>query len=200
MLPAWTELLIGVAAIVIALTALWRWLRPIAQFAGEWESTTLPLLRKMGKAFGDEPGSLDVLKDIAHEFKNNNGSTLRDTVDDIKDAATQSKRLTIQVAEETRVSAETLRVGVEATRLLADQDRAKLQQLIILLDRLTIRVDAGSETSLRIESAAGVVADDLAESHRRADAVGSMDHGAAADAASRSKPVPRTRKRPAPKP
>lgn len=55
-----------------------------------------------------------------------------------------------------------------------------------ILDRLETGVGKNNATAHRIENAAAVVADDLAEAHQRADSVAAeAPHGAAADAAFR---------------
>lgn len=68
-----------------------------------------------------------------------------------------------------------------AEKQLVQIDRNQLAQLLALMERLAIAVDVGGATGLRIEEAAGVVADDLAMAHRRADEE-SGPPGSAADA------------------
>lgn len=72
--------------------------------------------------------------------------------------------------------------------------RPESDKLLLLLEQISSRVTVGGDTSLRIEAAAtsaaeaaSSVADDLAASHIRADAIDGP-HGAAADASSRSAP------------
>lgn len=176
----WLVLITVVVGVVIAFYQ--KVVRPAAKLITTSEEA-VPLLKELTLVFRGKPDTFKVLDEIAAQFRTDSGTTLRDVVNRLEDAANHNKQ-----------SGELLKVGVEASRLLAEQDREQLQRLIVLLDRLTVRVDAGVATSSRIEKAATSVADDLAEAHRRADDVAhGGDAGAAADAASRQTPKEKAR-------
>lgn len=119
-----------------------------------------------------------VLSMIAAQFRNDSGSTLRDSVDWI-----------MQAAKDNREAAAVLAVAVETTKQLAQLDRDQLRRLELALDRVSVKVDSGGATGLRIEEAAAGVAVDLADSHDRAAAVDyDAEPGAAADAAATLQP------------
>ncbi len=153
------------------------------------QQLVLPLLRDLARSFGGVATPFDVLKDIISEFRTNGGSTLRDVVDRIEDAA-----------KENVSAADILRVEVEASRQLAVQDREQLMTLLRDIDRLTIKTDASEINRLHeaervkgnltiAQEGVDAVATDLNQARRRADAT-AMDGnpGEAADAASRSDP------------
>lgn len=174
-LPVWAQWLALITLVVGIAVAFWqKVVRPAATLIATSEQM-LPLLKELTKVFKDNPNYFKVLEGVASQFQVNDGSSLRDVIDRLEEKA-----------DHVRQASELLKVGVEASRLLAEQDREQLQRLIVLVDRVTVRVDAGAATSSRIEKAATGVADDLAEAHRRADEVAhGGEAGAAADAASR---------------
>lgn len=129
-MPAWVQLIIGLAAVVTAAGVLWtRVLHPIIRFANHAEQM-FPLLQELTMAFRNTPNAFKVLDQIVAQFRTDSGSSLRDVVNRLEDAA-----------NENRAAAERLKIGVETVKQLAEQDRTHLQQLIILLDRLNVKVD-----------------------------------------------------------
>lgn len=122
------------------------------------------MMRELTAAFRGTPHAFDVLDEIVAQFRTDSGSSLRDVVNRLEQGTL------------------TLQQGAETVKQLAEQDREHLQRLIILLDRLTVRVDDSSARGARMELAAGVVAKDLADAHKRADA-SEGEPGTAADAA-----------------
>lgn len=174
-MPLWLQIVLWVAAGLTACGVIWtKAIRPLVRFIAKAEEM-IPLLKELNKVFRDTPNAFKVLDEIVAQFRTDSGSSLRDVVNRLDEAAKQNK-----------AAGELLKIGVEAARQLAEQDRAQLQRLIILLDRVTVKVDAGAATGLRNERAAGIVAEDLAAAHARADAATSTDAGAAADAAASS--------------
>lgn len=174
-LPVWLQWLglitLGVAVLLGFYTKV---LRPAAKFITTSEKM-LPLLVNMTEVFQENPEAFKVLNEIAAQFHTDSGTTLRDVVNRLEEKANRVEQ-----------AGELLKVGVEAAKQLAEQDREQLQRLIVFVDRLMVRVDAGAATSSRIEKAATGVAEDLAEAHKRADTVAhGGEAGAAADAASR---------------
>jgi hypothetical protein len=150
-MPIWLQYILYAAALAGAMGVLWKKVfRPTAKLITTTEKM-LPLLVELTEVFEKTPNAFKVLDEIVAQFRTDSGSSLRDVVNRLDEAA-----------KENRTSADTLKVGVETARQLAEQDREQLRRLIILLDRLTIRVDAGGATGLRIEHAAEVVAEGLA--------------------------------------
>lgn len=193
-MPGWAQAVLGIAAIVTALSVIWsKVLRPGIRAASAAE-VMLPLLVELTTVFRNNPDGFKTLNQIASQFRADSGTSLRDVVNRLEAAAIENAR-----------AAEILRVGVEAGRLLSERDRQQVQYLLTLLDRLTVKVEALSASGERIEAdrtqvaqdlreriqevdrATAGVAKDLADSHERADAV-TGDPGTAADAASRSTP------------
>lgn len=161
-----------------AASTVWRlFLKPMAELI-VLQQQSMPLLRNLVRVFATVPAPFDVLGEIVAEFRTDSGSSLRDVVNRLDHAANENKS-----------SAEVLKVQVESSRILAVQDREQLQRLILFLDRLTVKIDAGDVVRDRMEAATVVVAEDLAETHLRADQVGpGHAPGTASDAASRSDP------------
>lgn len=177
-MPVWAQWALGIAAVLTAASTIWRlFLKPMASLISLQEAA-LPLLRDIVRVFGNNPNVFDVLSEIAKEFRTDSGSSLRDVVNRLEHAATANT-----------AASQVLRVEVEASRQLAVQDREQLQRLILSLDRITVKIDAGDVVRDRMEAATGVVASDLAEAHQRADAIGpGHETGAASDAAARTDP------------
>lgn len=175
-MPAWAQFVLAVSTVFVALAALWtKVLRPGMRAASAAEEM-LPLLKEMTKVFRDSPDAFGVLHDIAAQFHSDGGASLRDVVNRLEASAIANHQ-----------AGEALKVGVESSRILAERDRQQLDRLIILLDRLTIRVDAVAASGARIELDRVAVAHDLDASRHRADTA-EEDTGAAADAASRTAP------------
>lgn len=182
-LPVWAQWM-GWGTLVLGIVVAFykKVLKPGARLIMLGERA-VPLLEDLTTVFQGKPNAFKVLNEIAAQFSTDSGTTLRDVVNRLEDAAVENKQ-----------SSELLKVGVEASRLLAEQDREQLQRLIVLLDRLQVRVDASAATGKRIEAAAVEVADDLAKAHKRADEVAhGGDAGEAADAASRRTPKEKAR-------
>lgn len=163
-MPVWTQYILGTAGLLIALGVIWtKAIRPAAKLVTAAEEM-LPMMKELTASFRGTPHAFDVLDEIVAQFRTDSGSSLRDVVNRLE------------------AGAQDFRVGAESAKQLAEQDRQQLQRLIILLDRLTVRVDAGVATGTRMEVAQGVVASDLAAAHKRADET-QGEAGAAADAA-----------------
>ena len=160
-------IIIGIGAVIGALGIIWKKvIQPTANFitlVGEMK----PLLEELTEVFKNNPNGFKVLDDIQAQFRTNDGSSLRDQIDGLTEAA----KLNASAAEKAAGIADSLKVGVEAQRLLSVRDREVMQELTLKLDRVI--------------QAAKVVANNLADSTARADAT-SGDAGAAADAAVQS--------------
>ncbi len=186
MVPVWMQVLVGIAAVLTAFGTIWKlFFKPMAEII-TLQQLVLPLLRDLARTLGGVPTPFEVLKDIIVEFRNNGGSSLRDVVDRIEDAA-----------KENVTAGELLKIQVEASRQLAVQDREQLQRLLLVMDRLTVKTDAGEvsrqDEAQRVQENLAVAqhkVDDLAtdrdDARQRADAAPEGVPGQAADAASRS--------------
>lgn len=137
---------------------------------------------KIGRPIGRGAKTLRVVNEIASQFRTDSGSSLRDVVNKIHLAA-----------EDSKIAADSLKIGVEGARLLAEQDRAQLEKLLLRLDRLATKVDAGAIILDKAEVDRALVAENLAASQKRADAVVDDEPGAAADAASQTADPNQTR-------
>ena len=178
-MPAWATYIVTAAAVVTAVIVLWvKLIRPLAHLI-TMTGKLLPLVTVLTETFEEHPDAFKVLAEIAAEFRTNDGSSLKDAVDRIEEASTQARL----VALEAKQAADELKVGVEARRLMAEQDRKSLQELFLKLDRVSVKVDNGVATGARMEHAQGLVAEELAASHKRADDESTGEVGAAADAA-----------------
>lgn len=181
-MPTWLQYFLGAAALLTAFGVIWtKLLRPGAKMI-TLMSELLPLLTEFAETFKDTPHAFNVLDEIIAQFRTDSGSSLRDVVNRIEEAA----RVQQVATERAAAVSESLKVGVEAAKLLAGLDRDKLQTLALLIDRVGVKVDAGVATGLRNEAHAAGVAEDLAAAHARADATTSNQAGAAADAAMQS--------------
>jgi len=189
-MPTWMIIIIGCAALVTALGVLWsKVLRPAATLITEAERA-IPVLRDVTATFSGDSNVFKVIREIAAQFRTDSGSSLRDVVNRLEEAAAASK----VTDEQLRASTEALRVSAESTKELAREDRAHVAELLTLLQTLNGKVDVNSSRVLDAASEAGIVADDLEASHKRAelhadDAV----PGLAADAAAR-RPTPKEEK------
>jgi BMFP domain-containing protein YqiC len=155
-LPLWAQYILGAAAIITALGVvvglpfvIWRKIvKPTATLIVTTDDM-LPLLRELTRVFKDAPDAFLVLNEIQKQFRSDSGSSLRDVVNRLETAA----QLQHVISERQQLAAETLKVGVEAARLLSQQDRLEIRELLIELTKVGVRVDAGAATSLRNEAA-----------------------------------------------
>lgn len=150
-MPTWMTILIGAAAVVTAVGVLWtKVLRPAGRAIGQAERM-VPLLQDLTTQLADVPDSFAILKQIIAQFRTDSGSSLRDVVNRIEKAAIENQ-----------TAAQVLSVNLDATKRLAEQDRAQIARLLIVLDRVNAKVDVQAEE-------AGVIADNLEASHKRAE-------------------------------
>lgn len=195
--PGWVQVVVSLAALFTACAVLWtKVLYPLVKGAATAE-VMFPLLQDLTVKFRDVPSIFDVLKEIVAQVRTDSGSSLLDTINRLEDLLDDVKQGQLTLAERTTAAARLLEVNLAADRQLAIRDREEMARMVRDLDRVTQRL-------VSIESRAIVVADnlavaqtavegvatDLAEAHRRADAVpgptGGAGAGSAADAASRS--------------
>jgi len=147
-MPTWATYIVIAAAVVTASSVLWiKLIRPLANLI-TMVGKLLPLLTVLTDTFKDNPDAFKVLEEIAAEFRTNDGSSLKDQVNRIEQIGVQATA----VAEAARVAADELKVGVEARRLMAEQDRKQMQDLMLKLDRVNETVKNGAATGLRVEA------------------------------------------------
>ena len=147
-MPTWATYIVIAAAVVTASSVLWiKLIRPLANLI-TMVGKLLPLLTVLTDTFKDNPDAFKVLEEIASEFRTNDGSSLKDQVNRIEQIGVQATA----VAEAARVAADELKVGVEARRLMAEQDRKQMQDLMLKLDRVNETVKNGAATGLRVEA------------------------------------------------
>ena len=147
-MPTWATYIVIAAAVVTASSVLWiKLIRPLANLI-TMTGKLLPLLTVLTETFEDNPDAFKVLADIAAEFRTNDGSSLKDQVDRIERIGIAAAG----VAEAARLAADELKIGVEARRLMAEQDRKQMQDLMLKLDRVNETVKNGAATGSRIEA------------------------------------------------
>lgn len=174
------QVVLGIGAVITTAGLLWhKVLRPLVRFIATAEEV-LPLLVDLEKQLGGTPDAFAILKEIVGQLRTDSGSSLRDIVNRLDVAATLNA-----------TAAEVLKVNVEVVKELAHEDRVLARADRQQLANLLAQVQAGGATGLRIEEAAGHVAEDLAERYKRADDVHPDEApGVAADAASRPPDAP----------
>jgi len=185
-MPTWVYVIITAAAVITAVSVIWKkFLQPLIHFIGTIEKM-VPVLITITEVFKDAPHAFNVLDEIQAQFRTDSGSSLLDIINRLEDAA----KAAVREAEILATSVEATRYALAVDRELAIRDREKLRELLLRLDRLTVKVDdntkKGEETGRTIdkivESRKGV-AEDLAASQKRAEEAISREAGAAADAA-----------------
>lgn len=175
-LPIWVQILIGVAAAVVAGGIIWKKvIRPVAKLITLLD-TVLPLLSELAEQFKDSPHAFKVLNDIIREFRTDSGSTLRDVINRLERAANENK-----------VAAGVLKVEAETARRLAEEDRKQLERLVQSLNTIDAKQRQSSSAVDRIEAGGKIVAQELDAAQTRAEKV-QGEPGEAADAAVRRTP------------
>lgn len=160
-LPVWVQVVIGIAATVVAVGIIWKKIvRPTANLITLLDKA-VPLLSDLVEEFKDTPHAFQILNEIIAEFRTDSGTTLRDVVDRLEKAA-----------KDNSLSGKLLAENAEVARKLSEQDRLRMAELTELVNQIRAKDK--------------VVASDLAESQQRAHEVKKMpdsEAGAAADVA-----------------
>lgn len=160
----------AITAVIALLAGLWtKVLRPGARLIARTEEM-LPLLHELTTTFRGTPNAFKVLNEIANQFRTNSGSTLRDTVNRLEAYALESRAVLDAAAAELARSDQLLKVGVETAKQMADQDRETQRQLMLLVDRLSIKIDEIIASGQRIEVDRAQVADNLVVREQKLDA------------------------------
>lgn len=175
-MPLWVQVILASAAVVTAVGVLWtRAWKPAATLTteiAEW----VPVLRDATEQLKDVPDSFLILKQIIAQFRTDSGSSLRDVVDRLEQAAIDSRDAIEAMRVEDAERRLTFAAGQEASRMLAAEDRVQIATLLSELRRVNAKVDDAAG------AAAGVAAD-LEAGHVRAEEHDADVPGAAADAA-----------------
>jgi len=209
-MPATAQWFITAAAVVTAVGLLIKKVViPGYRGVGAIEDA-LPVFREFTATFRGKTDVFKVIEEIATQFRSDNGSSLRDAIDQLAKSA-ESNRLSAQKAadvaaiaattaerasDDNRRANESLLIRFEAQRQLDEQRAQQQERLLIQSDRLMVRVDkmmsdreqVAAELAARekkIDAASGGVASDLTERQRQIDEASS---GVASDlAASRQR-------------
>lgn len=200
-MPAWIQYLFWAAGVITALgiilgvpAIVWKKvIRPGADLVHQMDEM-LPLMETLVKEFKQKPQMFSVLREIAAQFQTDSGSSLRDLANRLE----ETSKLNQENIEILKSGLEVLRIAYEATKQVSTLRDDKAQELALAIDRLSVKVETGTATGLRMEQKAIGIADDLAiaqkavdgvkqdlaDSHKRADETHhSAAPGAAADAA-----------------
>ncbi len=120
-----------------------------------------------------QPEAFTILNDIAKQFRTNNGSSLRDIVNDLtKNVAANS------------VANEIITISLESAKILAESDRRTAARLEALLNTVLAKAIVSAKASTTAAELAAGVAVDLEDAHKRAEAhTVESKPGEAADAA-----------------
>lgn len=134
--PLWLQWIIGAGAVVGALAAIWtKGIKPLDKLIRDLHDQ-LELLAEMTAHHKLNPAMVEILAEIAAQFKSDSGSTLRDVVNRLETAATESK----DAAKDLRVKAEVLEVGVAAVKALAVTDRQDAAHREVQLNEILTHV------------------------------------------------------------
>jgi len=148
-MPVWMQVVLGAAALATAFGVLWaKVVKPGAAFI-TLVGKLHPLLQNLVDAFSGEANLLQVLHEIAGEFKTDSGSSLRDVINRL-DVAAAANAVAV---EETRRATDLLKIAVESARQLAEGDRAEVRQIRIDQGKADTKGDERAETGHRIEQA-----------------------------------------------
>lgn len=129
-MPTWLSITIGIGGGITSLAIMWRQiLRPGAKLIAALDEA-VPLLHVAVDSFGQNSTALKVLADIASQFRTDSGSSLRDVINRLEQAA-------FDAAAVARVAKE----KAEAVRLLAVEDRENMAELQVLVERFTRALD-----------------------------------------------------------
>jgi len=177
-----TTAILSAGGIALALVAIWKIFVPLAELTSLMRKG-VPMWEEQIAFFTAAPNNQRVLNQIAEQFKTNSGSHLKDQTDRLE-----------ALMENLKAVVEQIRIGLEAQKQIMDQDRTltrhQYQQTIVSFDHLTTTMLEVQKEQAKVAIALAVaqvkvegVANDLAESHARADRVQGQP-GEAADAAS----------------
>jgi len=86
-----------------------------------------------------DPDIVEVIIDMARQFQTDSGSSLRDVVNRLE-----------QAAIEARESIDLLRISIESNRQLSAEDRIQIAKLLILIEGLQIKADDAAQTAIDV--------------------------------------------------
>lgn len=174
-IPLGVKVIVGGAAVLTAAGVIWRVLiKPLANFITRSEQM-VPMMDQLLVAFQGSPEAFKTLSEIAKQFHTDSGTTLRDVINRLEEAAKDNK-----------YSSEALRVEAQAAKELAGLDRAQILRVMMQLDRMLVRMDDARDSRARIEGNTASLLEDTNAAHERAELALKTDQavpGVAADAA-----------------
>lgn len=133
-MPHWAQWVILTSLFLGAIGVIWtKLIRPLGKLIA-YLHDAIPLNQQLVDQFKDNQNYVPVLKEIASQFKTDSGSSLRDVVNRIEEAA---KRAEV-AAEELRIKAGILKEEVAIVKALATTDRAEAAHKLVLLDGLVV--------------------------------------------------------------
>lgn len=140
-MPAWAQWVLGAAALVTAIKVLWTVIGKLSTII-VLQRELQPVLIDLLKQFEDSPGAFKVLKEMSQEFRSDSGSTLKDQMNRLEHAL-----------ELMRLVAKAQAVSMLSQAELAADDRAKLGDLLLRLDRLNVKSDDAKQERTVIREA-----------------------------------------------
>lgn len=133
-MPHWAQWVILLSLFVGAVAVIWtKLIKPLGELLA-YLHDAIPLNRQLVEHFKDNQNYLPVLKEMAGQFKTDSGSTLRDVVNRIEEAAKRAET----AAEELRIKAGILKEEVAIVKALATADRAEAAHKLVILDGLVV--------------------------------------------------------------
>lgn len=101
-MAGWIQVVVGIAAVITALGIIFtKVIRPGARFVAVSEEV-VPVMLEFTRIFKNTPGAFAILLEMAKEFKNNSGVTLRDRVEDVAAYAIKANKNVEELREEVR--------------------------------------------------------------------------------------------------
>jgi len=86
-MPPWAIVIVSLATVLVAMVTLWqKAIKPMALTIAE-ANNAVPVMRALVDAFSGDPNVLAVLQQIAAQFRTDSGSSLRDVVNSLAEAA-----------------------------------------------------------------------------------------------------------------
>jgi hypothetical protein len=124
-LPGWAQAVVGTSVLIVAMGVIWtKLVKPVAELISLM-GELLPLLKDLASHFTGSPDAFQILKEIVAEFRSDSGSTLRDVVNRLEDAANENK-----------LAAGVLKQNLEVSKRLSQEDRVVLEGLIAKVGQL----------------------------------------------------------------
>lgn len=159
-MPIWAQVIVSISILVVAVGVLWKKvLKPMAKLVALLDKS-LPVLKELVIRFEDQPHAFKILNEVAAQFRTDSGSSLRDVVNRLEQAANENKSSAIRLG-----------VNLEGERKLAEQNREAMRRLADLVNKISRKVsETGSDVS-ELQEGARHIAVELAAAQNRAEDV-----------------------------